>query len=397
MKNTRESDLEEKFFCTAPWTHFHVRQDGTVRICCMAGNLPNDPVLGNINEEDWESIWKGERYQKIRQAFLDRDPEILKFCKHCTNYESIETSNRQAHNYRVSQATDANHLLLNPRVFSWDLRPSRTCNLACMICSPGNSTRWEAELGTNKDNITETGKANIKGLIEDTKKTVRHIQIIGGEPVLMRETWDMFEVTEFRKNSVELFFNINGTTLGKDLAFLKKLKGYKWVTLDVSIDAIGKAAEYSRYGCKWLDVDKNLRTLLSSEGVINDLRIHPTVSIFNLFRLPEFFEYLEDLESNYKGRFKEEWGNILTSPSMYNIRNLPKDIKELAKDTLVDRTRSCSEYHRVTVLNFLFSYLEQEATDVEAFENAKTYINWIDSKRNNSFLEVNPEFKPWWQ
>ena len=53
--------------CYWPWTSFCVTIDGHITPCWY--NLfPEDSSMGNIFEEDFESIWNGKKYQEFRSG-----------------------------------------------------------------------------------------------------------------------------------------------------------------------------------------------------------------------------------------------------------------------------------------------------------------------------------------
>ena len=49
--------------CSIPWTHFTVKRDGKVHVCCH-----NPIAVGDLNHQSPEDIWHGDRYQRIRTA-----------------------------------------------------------------------------------------------------------------------------------------------------------------------------------------------------------------------------------------------------------------------------------------------------------------------------------------
>ena len=53
--------------------------DGTVLLCCMDWSLEH--ILGNLLEEDYISLFKGEEYKKVLQGMADNNVNIL--CRNC--------------------------------------------------------------------------------------------------------------------------------------------------------------------------------------------------------------------------------------------------------------------------------------------------------------------------
>lgn len=382
--------VQDKLFCAAPWNHFFVQQDGDVRVCCMVGG--QGEVLGNINEQSWEDIWYGEKYQNLRKRFLERDPETLKYCKHCLDYDKFgKGSCRHQFNGFVKESKRSiDFLIENPRIVSLDLRTSRTCGLACLICGPWNSSRWEKELNfKNRCYVTEEGYRNVEQLIEDLKRRIIHINIVGGEPFMMKEAMHLLQEVQPYKKRIKILINTNCQTLSyKGQEVLPLLEGFDWVQIDASIDAVGKAAEYQRYGAKWEVIKSNFERLLDTPYKI---WVHPTVSIFNILRLVELLQYLDTLDSS---KFELCGGNMLFDPEEYSIVNIPVKFKDRVRDILEESKRAVSARYRPFIQKWIdFMYSQEPKIP---WEQIKQKIESNDQRRGNRFLGINPEFEDIW-
>jgi len=63
----KDKDLHG-YYCKQPFTHFEVKEDGKVHLCCPS-YLPYVP--GNINEKSIEEIWNGEPALELRRSILN--------------------------------------------------------------------------------------------------------------------------------------------------------------------------------------------------------------------------------------------------------------------------------------------------------------------------------------
>lgn len=71
----------EQGICYGGKSHIAILSDGTVVVCCLdAEGISN---LGNIFEEDLETILSKEKYKNILKGFNDRKV-YLEICKHCS-------------------------------------------------------------------------------------------------------------------------------------------------------------------------------------------------------------------------------------------------------------------------------------------------------------------------
>jgi len=64
--------------CLDPWDFFFVMQSGRIRPCCII-----EENMGNLSKQEFEAIWFGDKYQKLRSDILKDTPLIL--CKTCIN------------------------------------------------------------------------------------------------------------------------------------------------------------------------------------------------------------------------------------------------------------------------------------------------------------------------
>ena len=63
--------------CILPWIHTEFTTEGTAKPCCL---YRGDP-MGNLKEESLLDIWHGEKYNNLRQEFLDgKQPKGCAMC-----------------------------------------------------------------------------------------------------------------------------------------------------------------------------------------------------------------------------------------------------------------------------------------------------------------------------
>jgi len=63
--------------CYYPWTAVNILENGDVTPCCIS----NAMIMGNLNKQNFESIWNGKSYQKLR-ARVNTNPYGA--CKNCS-------------------------------------------------------------------------------------------------------------------------------------------------------------------------------------------------------------------------------------------------------------------------------------------------------------------------
>jgi len=75
---THEDDSAPARDCLDPWDFFFVMQSGRIRPCCII-----EENMGNLSAQQFEDIWFGEKYQKLRSDILNNTPPAQ--CKSCIN------------------------------------------------------------------------------------------------------------------------------------------------------------------------------------------------------------------------------------------------------------------------------------------------------------------------
>jgi radical SAM protein with 4Fe4S-binding SPASM domain len=67
--------------CLVPWYSTYIDTKGRVYPCCYLTNSPH--VMGNINQQSFSEIWRGERYKDFRRSLV-HDRKNLAGCKTCS-------------------------------------------------------------------------------------------------------------------------------------------------------------------------------------------------------------------------------------------------------------------------------------------------------------------------
>lgn len=67
--------------CRLLWTDLVVNWDGTVPLCCL--DTENEIILGNLNENTIQEIWKGEKLNNIRKKQIEGRFDEISMCRNC--------------------------------------------------------------------------------------------------------------------------------------------------------------------------------------------------------------------------------------------------------------------------------------------------------------------------
>jgi radical SAM protein with 4Fe4S-binding SPASM domain len=66
--------------CLQPWDYMLIRADGAVVPCCAVFGSEQGAVMGNILEQDFRTIWLGERYREFRRSSASGANELCRIC-----------------------------------------------------------------------------------------------------------------------------------------------------------------------------------------------------------------------------------------------------------------------------------------------------------------------------
>jgi len=207
-------------------------------------------------------------------------------CSNCKDAEAAGlTSRRQG-----SNSWYKDHNLNNNKVelIRMDYWTGDTCNLACVICGPNNSSVWKQELGLPIELQKSTANQFWKTI---DLSSIQFIHFNGGEPLLSKEHVKLLHAIE-HKDQVHLNYNTNGTILpNKEL--LNLWEQFKLVQLDFSIDDVGERFEYQRFPAKWAQVTDNLQWYIDNAPHNCMFATNTSVGILNSDNLKQLEEWLQ--------------------------------------------------------------------------------------------------------
>jgi hypothetical protein len=367
-----------KTFCVLPWIHLATRPNGDVRVCCTAnasgagsednktaGLISKDGVSMNLRDYTIEQVWNSEYMKETRLKMLQG--EIPTSCTKCFEEESNGiTSKRQWETLQWQERLDINSIVSKTTVDGtlpldipyFDLRLGNMCQLKCVMCSPHDSSSWikdwklqypnykTIELKQDQDwdrsyDYTWYQKSSFLSTMKDQVHNIKELYFAGGEPLLIPEHYKILEYlveSDTAKNCM-LRYNSNGIEIPDRLLTL--WSHFKEVRFNFSIDAVGLKNYYIRYPSNWDTVVKNLHRLDNTpENII--VNVACAVQLLNILYLPELAEWKKNQNFKKIHMHPKSNGDIGTHlvylPSYLNVRVLPKDLKELAAQSIREYT-----------------------------------------------------------
>lgn len=423
MNHSIKDYKKSKTFCAAPWMHLHVVNDGRTYPCCMTP-IDDKSALGNVNDNSLFEIMNSPKAKQMRKGMLEGKP-LPQSCHRCVSKEESGLGSMRI-GMNDHWFDDVEDLIAqtNPdgeldemRLLYWDFRFSNYCNLACRTCSPLFSTAWDQDyIKVFGEGHGHLGLINLDDNklfwdnLKDTIHTAKEIHFAGGEPLIMPEHWRLIEMLEKSNNyDVKLKYSTNATMLtNKGRNIIDIWKKFKHVHLSLSIDGTEDIFELVRHKGKWEPTKKNL---LAIEEAGIDFWIHPTISMLNIFRLDkihkDFWEmglipvtkkshekYPYNPDHYFTSRFHI---NPVFFPLYYAIETMPQELKEIATEKLTNYGRKMEQEHGIPFTGWesLLDIMNKKVGDPEQFSKFINITKSLDRHRNQDFLKLNPEFKPY--
>jgi MoaA/NifB/PqqE/SkfB family radical SAM enzyme len=380
--------------CHLPWTSIETRPNGRYKPCCLYNkDLEDNGIQYNTKEHTISDVIHSPAMQNLREQFLRG--EKPQGCESCWKEEQAgKTSKRQYMWYKASEFGET-YLKKNRIAPAFvDLKLGNVCNLKCRICSPHSSSQWVNDMikldpqrkqhwqKFNKEGLWPREKNKFFDDISDHIDSIRFFEITGGEPLLIKEQFDILQkcIDKGVANKIEVHYNTNGTQY-PEKAVKEIWPHFKKIELAFSIDDIGHRFEYQRHLAKWDNVEKNILKFINSDLKNLSIQICTTINFFNIFYIDELAKKVNEWRPDF-------WYiNILHNPIEFDIQQLPHDIKNQ-----IEKKINKSKFYKNEIQSAI-NYLNGSPVNVQKDwkELLSLKIKSIDNIRNENFSLIFPE------
>jgi MoaA/NifB/PqqE/SkfB family radical SAM enzyme len=275
----------------------------------------------NLNVSDFLSSWNSTYMKNVRRQMLAGEEPPS--CTKCYKEERAgHHSKRQWETRYWSERVDVDQLIADtnadgsipPKLSYIDLRFGTKCQLACVMCSPHDSSGWikdwQAIYPTiQNDSVREVWQWENKGSVNgssynwhrnnpvfweqfyDQIPHMKQVYFAGGEPLIIDEHYEILEeiIRQGRAKDMEIRYNSNGVEWRDDLFDL--WKEFKVVRYHYSVDDIGARNEYIRYPSKWERNQEVFRILDSQTSDNVEVTVACAVNALNVYYIPDFLKW----------------------------------------------------------------------------------------------------------
>jgi len=206
-----------------------------------------------------------------------------------------------------------------------EIRPGSVCNFACQTCWPTASSRvaqFHDRAGLiDIKNLNTTAIDNFDFLLPIVSR-IKNIVLLGGEPFYDKNCLKFLQwANQHLSANITMF--TNGSAV--DWAWVDNYSGT--ITMVFSIDAVGRPAEYIRFGTEWKDVENSLYRAMNHPKI--QARVNITTSVYNYYHIVDIIELLV-----------QQWPSVVSfgtpSEAHFLESTIPLTHRQIIVERLVD-------------------------------------------------------------
>jgi organic radical activating enzyme len=366
---------------------------------------------------------------------------------------------------------------------------NQACNFKCSYCSPHLSSTWEDEVKQHGPYNIENGEHNntfylkrdglmpldisqkenpyVEAFWEWWPKlypTLETFRMTGGEPLMDKNTFRVLDyINEHPNSDLELSITSNMCPPQKELLdkFISKIQkieeihiwkdeakfnpssGNHWyvqpacknMTVFVSLDSVGKHAEYIRHVMNFEYLQSNIQKLLNQTNQVNITFIN-TFNVLSLFKFKEFLQFILDLREQFSREnqgikyipIEDPWHKhpdfvihprqrigfdipLLRYPVWQCIQILPEEYERYLVDAIKFMKENKSDEAKQDFRGFRDFEIAKAERNLEWMREGrnmnsndkqtarKNFINFFtehDNRRNTNILKTFPEIQDFW-
>jgi hypothetical protein len=442
IEYTKEQKIElikeiSPTFCFAKWHHSTIYlQLGQTHSCYHPP--PHEIPLLELKTNP-SALHNTEQKKKERYMMLDGGkPSGCQYCWNIENLGENYRSDRSERNENIFTIERLDEIKKSPKDVNInpeyiEISFGNECNFKCGYCHPKYSSSYYKEI---KDHGPYTMVKNHRNDIDyfkiyeeennpyvaawwqwwpEVSKTLHILRITGGEPLLQRSTWKLFEsLTETPIPNLGLNVNSNFgvkpvlverfVDYVNDLTNQNKIREFKLFT---SMDTWGPQAEYIRTGLDLSVWEMNFdRYMTRTTCPVTFMITFNALTVTNFKSLLiKILEWREKYNNGDSDRFRRIGFDTphLKEPLQYDMNILPKEeFMPYMYESLMFMEDNCDDSSRekfsqleVDKFSRVVKYMETSTyPEYKILEGRKDFYNWFkeyDRRRGTDFKRTFPE------
>lgn len=318
---------------------------------------------------------------------------------------------------------DPNAVEVTPTIL--EIYFDNTCNLSCVYCVPGVSSKINDELSRhgpinigpiqltpyNKNQQRYQKMVNdLWAYLEENNRyqVIRHYNILGGEPLLQKELDSSIDFWQQHPNP-SLTFNLITNLMLPPKLFQEKMYRFQQlvesnsiltVEITASIDCWGPEQEYVRWG---IDLDgtwiKNFEFLLDKPWV--RLAIHSCINSLTIKPMPQLLEKInkwntmrpDPVDHSFDLVIGSTWNNAGMHPRAFGQGVFDNDMKKILDLMPVTTPRQQAAHAQMQGVAQLISQSQQDPQQIKILQ---LYLDELDKRRGTTWRTTFPWLDKEW-
>jgi organic radical activating enzyme len=379
--------MSSDFFCPAPWNSMYYHVDNA------------SPCHTNKNGMNFtpQEYLKSDLLKSMKKDFLEgRVPLSCTICKNredlgikSTRQSTFVTPEGKQINFDRSKFTED----AETKVTRLELRLSNLCNFKCRMCNAFSSSEIAREIKEfpilakhSGENIVSSTIDSIEELKKIALDGIRVLCFTGGEPLLIKSYYDFLDLLIEKGYNENIIVEIFSNCSVYNPIFIEKLYKFKKVRFVMSIDGVGKTAEYQRKGTNWSVVEKNLYKYTQLPEPFTPF-FNTAISPYVLLDVSSLAKFLMELYEMNNALGAKCYSTV--KPEALHFRNMDKHSRSIAIEQIDKAVKilNVDNFYifKKELLNIKKNLVENEPSDPNLFFN---FTRILDAIRNEKFEEV---------
>ena len=317
--------------------------------------LINHPILqkrkrelsSGIKSTDCKQCWENEAKSGVSTRITSQ--KQIEYLMLNTRYNKLKKSGE------FSDTVSALDL-----IHDIEIELTNKCNMACVYCWEGLSSRWQKETGKKFSDTDDIVFDKVIDLLNEYwDKKLKHsgyvnFKLQGGEPFFTEHMFEFIErflkrIDAEKGPRQQIFVNITTNLnfpkqkLDRFIELVKETTGINY-TIQASCEATGKQAEIIRWGLNWKNWDSNFRKFLSESVSLNNLHIGIGCS-HNSLSIPYFLDFVKYIDNTI--------ADLKYKKAIIYHRNWVDNPEYMSPGTL--------EQHHIDAVDDTINYLKNES------------------------------------
>lgn len=358
--------------------------DQLLKPCCewrMSDQWRNTHHLKQVNIVNWHQ--HSDVVQARQQLESEHWPDACTYCERIEGQGRVDSIRGNGNNAYADYADDD---------ITLEIRPGNTCNFACQTCWPAASSRvaqYHDRAGLVDINSVDSNKLDDFEFLTPIAHRIRDVVLLGGEPFYDKSCRKFLSWAQENLKANLMIFT-NGSDI--DFNFLQAYRGT--VTLIFSLDAVGRPAEYVRFGTVWKEVLDNYMRVKEFNNV--DIRVNITCSVYNYIYIKDLIDLLcTDWPSVVSfGTAAQSYLQETVVPMQFRpaiIESLTQAVRKI-EETDIEFGQKCNA---INALNATINNLEQSTWDQEGYRQFCNVTKKLDAVKDiniNDYCEFVGQF-----